>query len=198
MVCDLGVAADQFGNRLRQVCRSRGRVARCHERSRSDPNADARRSEAWRFEAWRFDAWRFDAWRSGVDLAGKLIAATGNVTDQVAVCPECMAQGRDLGLQVILADHPPRPDPGREIVLADDGSRRVDQCQEQVERARAKPYRRIAGEQLSTVRQQPEPAERDAGRRVGGGDPSAAIIGRMQPCRERGDDGRLHDPPRRG
>ena len=48
--------------------------------------------------------------RHNADLAGKLVAASGDRADQLALRPEGGAQRRDLGLQAVLLDDPVGPD----------------------------------------------------------------------------------------
>ena len=88
---EFAVAADQLGNRLREVCG-------CLRRS-----ADRDGSRGGRPHI------RFG--QGGMDHAGKLIPSHGDCADQVAVCGECLSERRDLGLQAILLDDPVRPRP---------------------------------------------------------------------------------------
>ena len=136
-LAELGVAADQFGNRRGQV------------RRRQATAASGRRG------------------RGRVDLAGELVAAPGYGAHQVAVAGERLAQRRDLHLQVVLFDDPAGPDAAHQLVLAQDRAARVDQRDEHVEGAPAQLERDAVCEQFAALPQQPETAELDDRRRIG-------------------------------
>ena len=86
----LVVAADQLGNRLRQVG---GLDRRCGLRcgcGRAGVLVPTRRQNA--------------------DLAGELVTPSRDRADQVAVRPEDLAQRHNLGLQIVFLDDPVGPD----------------------------------------------------------------------------------------
>jgi hypothetical protein len=86
-LADLLFPADQLGNRLWYVGR---RQDRCGLRSdRANGLARARRHH--------------------MDLAGELVAASGDRADQLALRPEGSAQSCNLGCQTIVFDDPARP-----------------------------------------------------------------------------------------
>src|ERR1700736_3039713 len=87
---ELQIAADQFGNRLRYVRHWAGRGGDRHGRLCNRPRMRPRLKRA--------------------DLAGELVASSGNRADQVAIRSEGVAQSRDLDVQAALLDDPVRPD----------------------------------------------------------------------------------------
>ncbi len=96
----LDIAADQPGDRLRQVSRRAGWGGRRLKHPRNCP--------------------RIGPYRDCADLAGKLVAAAGNRADQVTIGGEDPAQCRDLMLKAIILDDPIRPDTIHQGVFADD------------------------------------------------------------------------------
>ena len=86
---EFDLAADQLGNRLRQVRRRAGCGGNLHGRVCNRRRIRARRDRP--------------------DLPGELVASSGNRADQVAIRSEDVAQGRDLDVQTALLDDPVRP-----------------------------------------------------------------------------------------
>ena len=97
--------------------------------------------------------------RDRADLSGKLVTSSGDGADQVTVRPEGSAQRRDLRLQIIFLNNPARPDTLDQRVLAHNGTARLDQGHQQVNRAPAKFHRPIVGKHLASLQQDPETAE---------------------------------------
>ena len=110
---------------------------------------------------------RMRARRDRADLPGKLVAASGNRADQVAIRPEGAAQGRDLDVQTVLLDDPVRPDALHQRVFADDSPLRLDKRHQHIEGAPAEMDRPTVGEELAAMRQDPETAKLDDRRRFG-------------------------------
>ncbi|HEV7995173.1 MAG TPA: hypothetical protein VGP52_02825 [Stellaceae bacterium] len=142
---DFGIPADQLGNRLRQVRRRQGR--------RGHPGAGA----------------LVRARRQDADLAGELVAASGDRADQLALRPKGGAQRRDMRLQIVFFDDPVGPDAAHQHVFADDRSAGFDQSCQHVEGAPADLDRAAVGKQFAAVRRKPEPTELDDCRTLGAG-----------------------------
>jgi hypothetical protein len=102
------------------------------------------------------------------NLAGELVAATGDRPDQIGV-RQGYAQRPYLGAQIAFFDDPARPDAADQLVLADDRPVGLDQRHEHIEGAPAELYRPAVGENFAAMRQDPETAELDARRRFGHG-----------------------------
>jgi hypothetical protein len=107
----LVIPADQLGNRLRQV------GGRRHNRFCTGVPYSALRQKS--------------------DIAGKLIASSGDRSDQVSMIPKGGAQRRNLHLQIVLLYHLARPDAGDQRVLAEDGTACLDQRDQHIEGAPA-------------------------------------------------------------
>ncbi|HEX6442948.1 MAG TPA: hypothetical protein VF007_12225 [Stellaceae bacterium] len=139
---DLFVAADQLRNRGRQICR--GSAA-------SGSGLD------------RFCGGAHLGWGGQVlDVAGELIAASGDGSNKVALGAEGRPQRRDLRLQSVLLDNAVGPDPRHQRVLAEHGTGRLDQRHQHVERSPAEPCWTAVDQQFPAMRQHPETPERDA------------------------------------
>jgi hypothetical protein len=142
---DLDVAADQLGNRPRQVRRWAGRGGNLLDRP--------------------CNRLRMRAHRDCADLPSELVAASGKRADQVAIRSEGVAQGRDLDLQAVLLDDPVRPDTVHQRVFADDSPLPLDKRHQHIKAAPAKVDRLTVGEELAAMRHDPETAELDDRRR---------------------------------
>jgi hypothetical protein len=73
-------------------------------------------------------------WRSGigfalhgVDLGGEAVAAQWYGKHRVAVLALCLAQGRDLHLDIVFLDHGTRPHAIEQLILGDEPSVRPEQ-----------------------------------------------------------------------
>ena len=141
-------AADQFGNRLRQVRRWTGR---------SGLKDDGRACNRLRLRICRDRAYH----------AGELVASSGDRADQAAIRREGVAQCRDLDVQVVLFDDLVRSDTLDQRVFAHHSPRRLDQRHQHIEGAPAEMDRSTIGKELAAVRQNPETAELHCRRRFG-------------------------------
>ena len=103
------------------------------------------------------------------DLAGELIAASSNRADQLPLRSEGGAQRRNLDLEGVLLNDPVRPGARHQLVFADNGTMRLDQCQQQVEGTAAELDWLVVGKQLTAKRQHLETAEGKACRWFCGG-----------------------------
>jgi len=72
---------------------------------------------------------------------------------------ECLAQGADLHLEVVLLHHQPRPGDLEQLVLGDQPVAAFYQRHQHIERPRPERYRSAVGQQLPRGRDQLEPAE---------------------------------------
>ena len=133
------VPADQLGNRRRQVRRRQRRCGLRRYRARAGALVRPR--------------------RQNTDLAGQLIAVSGDRADQLALRAKGGALRRNLGLQIVLLDDPVGPHARHQRVLADDGSVRLDKRHQHSKAAPAKVDRPTVGEELAAMRHDPETAE---------------------------------------
>jgi hypothetical protein len=147
-LAEMVVPADQLGNRRRQVCRWQRRCGLRRGHARNCRLVRAPRQHA--------------------DLAGKLVAASGDRADQIPLRPEGGAQRRDLGLQIVFLDDPVGPHARHQRVLADDLAARLDQRHQHIEGAPAELDRLAVSDELAAVRHHPETPERDTRRCFGG------------------------------
>ncbi|HET7848331.1 MAG TPA: hypothetical protein VFL51_04635 [Pseudolabrys sp.] len=72
-----------------------------------------------------------------------------------------LSQRRDVHLYVVFLDHQTRPDPGHEIVLADDFAIRFAQHAKNIERATTKRYRRTVAHKLTLAQIEAKRTEAD-------------------------------------
>src|SRR6266446_3371261 len=79
--------------------------------------------------------------------------------NELAVRAECLAQRRDLNLQIVLRDDDVPPDTTLQLVLGDERSVGLDQDHEEVESTRAEFYRHAADEQAPLAQQHSEADE---------------------------------------
>jgi hypothetical protein len=103
----LDFAPNQFRNRFRQIRRSKGRSS-----DRGGPSGVRQRIRTR---------------RDCADLAGKLLASSGNRADQIAIRSKCLPQCRDLGRQIVLIDDPVRPGKRYQPLSADNNPARLNQ-----------------------------------------------------------------------
>jgi hypothetical protein len=82
----------------------------------------------------------WDGRRAGVGLEREPVAAAGQGGNGLGA--QELPQRRDLHLEVVLLDHDARPDERQQLVLAHDARAVLDQCDQQVERARPERRRR--------------------------------------------------------
>jgi hypothetical protein len=89
--------------------------------------------------------------RQQPDFAGELVAPPGHSADQSRLRTQRRAQRRNLHLQDILLDDPVRPHASHQRLLADHGATRLDQRQQYVMRAPAKPDWLTVGKQFTAI-----------------------------------------------
>ena len=154
------IPANQLGNRLRQVGR---RQLSGHPPVATGFAGIGRRGSHCRAGI------GLRAGRYGVDLAGELVAASGDGTDQIAIRTESGAQRRNLPLEIIFLDDPVGPDARHQRILGNHCAPRFDQRHQHVKGATAELDRPAIGEQLAAMRQQQETSERDTRWCFGGG-----------------------------
>ena len=105
----------------------------------------------------------------GVDLAGELVAASRDGTDQIAIRTESGTQRRNLPLEIIFLDDPIGPHARHQRILGNHCATRLDQRHQHVKGATAELDRPAVSEQFAAMRQQQETPERDARKCFGGG-----------------------------
>jgi hypothetical protein len=154
------IAANQLGNRLRQV---RRRQLRGDRPVSTGLAAIGLRGGYCRARI----GLRAGGW--GIDPGGKLVTASGERTDQIAIRTESGTQSRNLQLQIIFLDDPIGPHAGHQSIFGNYCSPRLDQRHQQVKGAPAELDRPAIGEQLAATRQQQKAPERDARRCFGNG-----------------------------
>src|SRR5215469_2804227 len=105
---------------------------------------------------------RFSTCSRNPKFSPELISPPNNGPDNV-LPRKRLAQRPDLGMQIVLVDDPPWPDPAYQLVFFDNGAIGLDERHEHVERAPAESQWSAVGENVAVLRQDLEPAKLEAG-----------------------------------
>src|SRR6185437_13588792 len=98
------------------------------------------------------------------NLAREAVSPQRHGQDEVALPAECLAQRRDLHLDVALLDDGARPDAREQLLLGDELAACLDENEQHVERPRAERNGHITEAQLTLAGEESKASELEASR----------------------------------